>query len=59
MDDEHICQMCQGTGIGVGDPDTSKCVLCRGRGWIKQEEDLGDRADREYDEWRDRQIERD
>jgi DnaJ-class molecular chaperone len=28
------CEPCQGTGIGThGDPDTSKCGDCKGRGW--------------------------
>lgn len=27
------CSLCAGTGIGqFGDPDTSKCIACKGRG---------------------------
>ncbi|HET9685111.1 MAG TPA: hypothetical protein VFP15_13485 [Gemmatimonadaceae bacterium] len=34
--DEHPdCRLCQGTGIGQhGDPDTSKCHVCKGRGYL-------------------------
>ena len=46
------CPLCAGTGIGQGDPDTSKCFLCKGSGEASHCEDLGDKADREYDEWR-------
>lgn len=31
--DDNSCGTCQGTGIGQhGDPDTSRCHSCRGRG---------------------------
>ena len=57
LDTEMInCALCQGTGIGQsGDPNTSKCWHCNGRGYFiprdidAEEED----ADRKYDEWRD------
>ena len=33
MDTEY-CLQCEGTGIGRhGDPDTSKCTACSGRGY--------------------------
>ena len=42
------CYECRGTGIGQhGDPDTSKCGACKGRGWnwCKCAEDAKDAAD--------------
>ena len=51
------CSVCLGTGIGqYGDPDTSKCWGCHGRGYIIPAPDLD--PDRAYDEARDREIER-
>ena len=59
MNDEHeeheMCSLCQGTGIGQhGDPDTSRCYVCKGRGFILPEPE--DDPDRRYDEARDRKI---
>ena len=35
---QRDCGACMGTGIGRhGDPDTSHCVVCRGRGWHRCE----------------------
>ena len=31
--EEPYCHACEGTGIGRGDPDTSKCGTCHGRGY--------------------------
>lgn len=31
------CTSCDGTGIGQGDPDTSRCARCHGLGIIKPE----------------------
>ena len=40
------CQLCQGTGIGQhGDPDTSKCTTCLGRGYIADEFNFDDDYD--------------
>ena len=47
------CYMCLGTGIGQGDPNTSRCPLCKGSGELPSEDDFGDRADYEYDKRRD------
>ena len=34
------CQTCQGTGIGqMGDPNTSRCADCKGRGYFEGETD--------------------
>lgn len=32
---EVDCHACQGTGIGMhGDPNTSKCTVCHGKGYV-------------------------
>ena len=50
------CELCLGTGIGqTGDPSTSKCGACGGRGYhLSEPEDDGDHA---YDVWKDRRLE--
>lgn len=50
--DEHPdCHACEGTGIGkYGDPDTSKCSHCHGRGYLLPMKDL----DAAYDDARQR-----
>ena len=35
------CPTCTGTGIGLGDPDTSKCSQCHGRGYLLVDDDSG------------------
>ena len=50
------CYACRGTGIGLhGDPDTSKCTPCRGRGYTFTDDDD---ADRDYEDWLDRRLDR-
>ncbi len=50
MEDEKpddMCTLCEGTGIGqFGDPDISRCTICKGRGYVLdgREED-----DRDFD----------
>lgn len=40
MSDPDECALCQGTGIGQhGDPDTSRCSACGGRGYHKPVDD--------------------
>jgi len=46
------CPRCQGTGIGYGPPDVSRCGSCGGSGLRKRERD----EDADYDDWRDRQL---
>jgi hypothetical protein len=55
-DGRRSCATCSGTGIGQsGDPDTSNCSSCKGRGYhLPEPEDDGDRR---YDEWKDRKME--
>jgi len=53
--DYETCSLCQGTGIGqYGDPNTSKCYMCKGRGYFLPEPE--DDSDRAYDKARDRRI---
>lgn len=50
----HVaCSVCSGTGIGQhGDPDTSRCYACKGRGYYggKVEPDPDDERDRRMDD---------
>ena len=41
MSEEYCdCETCQGTGIGqYGDPNTSRCSACNGRGYFTFKED--------------------
>lgn len=53
---DRNCSLCAGTGIGQhGDPDTSKCTVCGGRGYFdaepEQERDY-------YQEMKDEKLER-
>ncbi len=53
--DQPTCEDCQGTGIGQsGDPDTSRCTTCGGRGYhiFKEEDD-----DSAFDRARDKRLE--
>ena len=37
---KRTCTLCQGTGIGqYGDPDTSRCDVCKGKGYYEDAED--------------------
>jgi len=49
---DRTCSLCLGTGIGQhGDPDTSKCYACGGRGYdLPAQEDDGDAR---YEAWKD------
>ncbi len=55
-DEEHrACNICSGTGIGQhGDPDTSTCYACKGRGYVLPPAD--DYDDDAYERNRDRMI---
>ena len=45
------CRDCQGTGIGQhGDPDTSKCTTCLGRGYIADDPFYDDYPDDNVEE---------
>jgi len=49
------CTNCSGTGIGLhGDPDTSRCTVCHGRGYLLVDDDSGrelqeDQREDDYD----------
>jgi hypothetical protein len=51
--EDDDCPRCQGTGIGHGPPDVSRCGLCGGSGMRRRERDWGDRADEAYERARD------
>lgn len=58
VDDSDTCGTCAGTGIGQhGDPDTSKCTACGGRGYFVDESEVPERD--WYQEAKDERIERD
>ena len=45
-EDDDTCRTCDGTGIGqYGDPDTSRCPDCRGRGFVLARDDDYDAYD--------------
>jgi DnaJ-class molecular chaperone len=54
-EEESTCPSCAGTGIGHGDPDTSRCGACRGWGSLARVRSYADREDlrAEYDSRRD------
>ena len=56
-DEDRDCPKCQGTGIGRhGDPDTSKCGKCGGRGYMlpgKSDDELAAAFDRYRDKMKD------
>ena len=56
-EESDSCAQCAGTGIGQhGDPDTSKCTACGGRGYFVESE----APERDwYQEAKDERIERD
>jgi hypothetical protein len=62
MEQRDFCHACSGTGIGQGDPNTSRCQACGGSGSKKtrrdRERDDMDRADYEYDRMKDERAER-
>jgi len=51
--EDDDCPRCQGTGIGHGPPDVSRCGQCGGSGLRRRERDWGDRADEAYERERD------
>lgn len=49
-EEDNTCRTCAGTGIGqYGDPDTSRCHACRGRGFVLPRDDDYDG----YDDYED------
>jgi hypothetical protein len=43
---DNTCRACAGTGIGHGDPDTSRCGQCGGRGYHRAECDPDENYER-------------
>ena len=55
-DDKPLCSSCNGSGLGrLGDPDTSKCMDCGGKGVESAEEEYPERD--YYHEMLDRELE--
>lgn len=50
-DEGRWCTTCNGTGIGQGDPDTSRCMRCHGLGVIRPEPDRDDYDPPDRDEY--------
>jgi hypothetical protein len=49
-DEDNECHSCKGTGIGrSGDPDTSRCSSCGGKGYVTDDADYeADIPEKEY-----------
>lgn len=50
--EEARCSACHDSGIGHGDPDTSRCLECGPRGKSRE-----DREDEAYERWSDARFE--
>lgn len=51
MSNTAICSTCNGSGVGrSGDPDTSRCRVCRGTGEVDVDAEFDEEIDAECDD---------